>query len=199
MNEIILYLIRHGKTLGNENKLYCGSTDLELSEIGRGELNKLNTELKYTTCKLNYTSGAKRANETFNILFPNRDFIEKRGFWEYDFGDFEMKSYEMLKADKYYQEWICDSTGSVYCPNGESRQDFFKRLDIAMMELFAEVLESGEKEALLVCHGGVIGTLLERYYDDSKDFFSYQPQCGRGYKVKLIMDKTIKMEVLEEI
>ena len=30
-----IYLIRHGKTEANEKHLYCGSTDLPLSEKGR--------------------------------------------------------------------------------------------------------------------------------------------------------------------
>ena len=33
-----IYLIRHGKTEANEKRLYCGSTDLPLSEKGRAEL-----------------------------------------------------------------------------------------------------------------------------------------------------------------
>ena len=36
-----VYLIRHGKTEANEKRLYCGSTDLPLSEKGREELNRL--------------------------------------------------------------------------------------------------------------------------------------------------------------
>ena len=33
-----LILIRHGKTEANEEHLYCGSTDLPLSEFGKAEL-----------------------------------------------------------------------------------------------------------------------------------------------------------------
>ena len=36
--EMTIYLIRHGKTLANERRLYCGSTELSLSEQGREEL-----------------------------------------------------------------------------------------------------------------------------------------------------------------
>ena len=39
-----IYLIRHGKTLANERKLYCGSTDLSLSEQGREELNRIHLD-----------------------------------------------------------------------------------------------------------------------------------------------------------
>ncbi len=32
---MIIYLIRHGKTYCNENKLYCGISDVPLSEEGK--------------------------------------------------------------------------------------------------------------------------------------------------------------------
>ena len=40
-----IYLIRHGKTEANEKHLYCGSTDLPLSEAGRGELQGVHYEI----------------------------------------------------------------------------------------------------------------------------------------------------------
>ena len=36
-----IYLIRHGKTKANERRLYCGSTDLPLSLVGREELSRI--------------------------------------------------------------------------------------------------------------------------------------------------------------
>ena len=40
-----IYLIRHGKTRANEQRRYCGSTDLPLSEGGRAELDALSYRL----------------------------------------------------------------------------------------------------------------------------------------------------------
>ena len=40
-----LYLIRHGKTMANEKHLYCGSTNLPLSEKGIEELQNLHYEI----------------------------------------------------------------------------------------------------------------------------------------------------------
>lgn len=79
-------------------------------------------------CKRNFTSGVKRANETFNILYPNKKYEVIKEFGEYNFGDFELKSYEMLKEDKEYLDWILDESKEVCCPNGESRRDFEKRM-----------------------------------------------------------------------
>ncbi|MBR4078576.1 MAG: phosphoglycerate mutase family protein, partial [Christensenellaceae bacterium] len=35
-----LYLIRHGRTMANEKWLYCGSTDIPLSDNGVKRINK---------------------------------------------------------------------------------------------------------------------------------------------------------------
>ena len=41
-----IYLIRHGRTEANDNWLYCGSTDLSLSDRGREELQQIAEEGK---------------------------------------------------------------------------------------------------------------------------------------------------------
>ena len=63
-----IYLIRHGKTEANEKHLYCGSTDLPLSETGRAELEQLHYDLKNVRF---LSSGVKRTNETMQILFDD--------------------------------------------------------------------------------------------------------------------------------
>ena len=92
---MIIYLIRHGRTYCNENKLYCGISDVSLSEEGKKELEEKRKSVRVPICKRNFTSGAKRANETFNILYPNKKYEVVKEFGEYNFGDFELKSYEI--------------------------------------------------------------------------------------------------------
>lgn len=199
MNKIVLYLIRHGKTLCNERRLYCGKSNVSLSELGYKEIIELKSTVDYPKCRLNYTSGAKRTNETFEILFPNSKYSKKNDFFEYDFGDFEMKSYEMLKDNSDYIAWIMDESKNVKCPNGECKEEFYRRISKALRRLFREVIEKGEEEALLICHGGVIGTLLELFCKSSKDFYTMQPSCGRGYKLEVKVDKDIEIKILGEI
>lgn len=198
MNDIILYLIRHGKTYCNEEKLYCGSSDVPLSNKGIEKLKALKERKNYPICNLNYTSGAKRANETFELLYGHKNYEIKKEFFEYDFGDFERKSYEMLKENKDYINWITDDTDEICCPNGESKRQFYKRIDEAFQGLLKEIQSRSETEALLLCHGGTIGTLLWLFYDNSNNFYEHQPSCGGGYKLKVSYDERIKIEVLEE-
>lgn len=197
MNKFEIYLIRHGKTIANEKRLYCGKTDLTLSQIGRSELN--NFTLKYPKCDLYFTSGAKRANETLEILFGKVDYEEVKNFFEYDFGDFEMKSYEELKEDKSYIEWILDKEGKVFCPNGESKEVYRKRIKNEFLSLLKLLKEKNINSVALVSHGGTIGTILEEFYDNNKSFYEYQPSYGEGYKltVEYFEDKFNISEAIE--
>ena len=99
-----IFLIRHGRTLANEQHLYCGSTDLPLSRAGR-EVLANRPPIDVGTAHF-ITSGMRRCNETLAILFGDVPYEVVRDFREIDFGAFEMKSYEMLKDEPAYQTWL---------------------------------------------------------------------------------------------
>lgn len=183
MNEVKLYLIRHGKTYCNEKKLYCGKSDVDLTENGIQELKEILKKTKYPKCDFYFTSGAKRANQTLEILCPENKYTELEKFFEYNFGDFELKSYEELKLFKEYIEWIQDKEEKVKCPNGESKEEFRKRIIEGFNELIEYFIESDIKTALGVTHGGSIGMILEMLYDDKKKFYEWQPKNGEGYEL----------------
>ena len=105
-----VYLIRHGKTLGNAEKRYVGRrTDEELSEEGIkdtnemfGSISKLIADRVDRVC----SSPMKRAVQTAEILFG--DYVPETidNLVEIDFGVFEGKNYEELNGDEIYQKWI---------------------------------------------------------------------------------------------
>ena len=71
-------LLRHGRTRANEEWLYCGSTDLPLSEKGREELAAAAREGRWPelTGFRVYTSGMRRTEETLEILFgPDYEIV----------------------------------------------------------------------------------------------------------------------------
>lgn len=223
MYKLELYLLRHGKTICNEKKLYCGTSDINLSENGKNELlefkilsdfnieneekldkeNKVTSSFKYPKCQKNYTSGAKRANETFEILYPENEYEIIKGFWEYNFGDFEMKSYDILKENKSYINWIMDIEGNVSDFNGESKVEYKNRISKTFKIFLNSCLIEKIKSALVVSHGGTIGTILELFYSNEKSFYEWQPKCGLGYKLvveynadltKIIINKVSKID-----
>lgn len=200
MKNLKVYLIRHGKTEANEKHLYCGKTDISLSERGKKELYDIKNTVKYPECTSFFSSGAKRANETLEILYPQKTYSEINEFWEYNFGDFEMKSYDMLKENKEYIKWITDKSGQVLCPNGESKSQYKERIK-EVFNLFIDMCYSESmRQVVLVSHGGTIGTILEIFYDSSKSFYEHQPACGRGYEIILEkVDNNIKFKEINKI
>ena len=63
-----ILLLRHGRTMANEEHLYCGSTDLPLSEEGRALLARKRGTYG-TDWESFYTSGLSRTRETLELIF----------------------------------------------------------------------------------------------------------------------------------
>lgn len=177
-----IYLIRHGKTYCNKKQLYCGKTDIDLSDSGINELRSKDTNI-YTKCDFYFTSGLKRTNSTLKIIYPNIRYTIIKNFSEYNFGDFELKSYEDLKNLKEYKLWINDKTQKIHCPNGESRLEFRYRIEEAFDKLIEYMIKEKKETSFGVIHGGVIGTILEFKYDNNKKFYEWQPKNGYGYEI----------------
>lgn len=179
-----LVLLRHGKTLANEQHLYCGATDIALSESGVTELRLAKEAGVYQDLapSIFITSGMQRADQTLTLLFGKEPDKRLPCFVEMHFGEFEMKSYDELKEQADYQRWISD-IHHVSCPNGESEIEFHSRLEEGMDELLSLYRSSSNdtKTVLLVAHGGVIAWAMERFFKGVKNFYEWQPRNGGGY------------------
>ena len=150
-----IYLIRHGRTEANDNWLYCGSTDLPLSEKGREELSQIHYDIKNVRF---LTSGRSRTNETLKILFGDVAYEEDSRFREVDFGVFEMRSYYEIQEDPDYQAWLEGDNEANVPPNGESGLQMKQRV----LEAFSEIKE----DTVVICHGGVIAAIMEHLFPD---------------------------------
>ena len=179
-----IHLIRHGVTRANESKLYCGRTDLPLSEGGAAELISLKNRGIYPlSADMYFTSGLIRTEQTVDIIYGNVGRIVVPDITECDFGAFEMKSYDELKEREDYQAWITDETGVIPCPGGESRNQFKKRVIDGFNHILYEVKRSGCGSAFVSCHGGVIACIIEYLSPNKGNFYERQPQPGRGYSI----------------
>ena len=166
-----IYLIRHGKTEANEQHLYCGSTDLPLSEAGRAELQNLHYEIKNVRF---LTSGMQRTNETLQVLFGEVPYEADPRFREVDFGNFEMHSYDQLKDRPDYQAWITGDNEANIPPRGESGH----QMKVRVLEAFSEIKE----DTCLIAHGGVIACIMEHLFpEEGRNRYQWQPKNGSGW------------------
>lgn len=193
---MILHLIRHGKTEANENKLFCGVTDIPLHKNGILELLEFKKELYYPTAELYIVSGLLRTVQTANILFDNPTLTVINELCEINFGDFEMQSYEQLKSTSAYQNWVLD-IDNLSPPNGESKKMFIERV----IEGFSKVKDllntTSINSCVIVTHGGVIATIMEHLFPNEKNFYQWQPACGKGYTLSIEDNITKYNELLQ--
>ena len=178
-----LILIRHGLTMANEKRLYCGSTDIGLSEAGIAQLTAQKAEVNYPDIAgmRVVTSGKKRCEETLAIIYGDIDHTRDERFAEMDFGVFEMHSYEELKDRPDYIEWITGDNESNIVPAGESGVIMQKRVLAALNELI-----SANRDAVVITHGGVISAVMAQLFPaENKNRYEWQPGPGRGYLIEL--------------
>ena len=179
---MVVHLIRHGKTTANEKQLYCGQTDIPLSEQGVLDILEYKQQGIYPlTVDLFFTSGRLRTEQTLNLIYGNplREILSQLA--EYHFGFFEMKSHADLELQDDYQSWIMDETGHVFCPNGDSKKSFAKRV----LRGFNLLLRQAQRveAVLVVCHGGVITCIMDNLFPDTRNFYEWHPEPGRGYSL----------------
>ena len=189
-------LLRHGSTPANEQWLYCGATDVSLSERGRAILEVKRSLGGYGSlqgrCVL--TSGMKRAEETLGILFGNVPHERCEGLREINFGVFEMKDYFALEKQADFQEWLRGGEEAVP-PGGESAAQFRRRV----LAAFRAVLERGG-DWLIICHGGVIAAIMDEYFPDpAKNRFDWQPMGGEGYELDFAGGKAVGFRSIPDV
>ncbi len=192
-----IHLIRHGKTTANEKMLYCGQTDVDLSENGQQEIKELVNSGIYPKCDIYFVSGLKRAKQTMGIIFGEVSHTSFEFLNEYNFGVFEMKTYEENKTHEEYQKWVDDTTGTYVCPGGESLEIFTKRVT----EGFREIMEkhSGDAENIaIVAHGGSIARIMEHLFIGERNYYEWLPKNGQGYTVTVEDGKVIEYKGLPE-
>jgi broad specificity phosphatase PhoE len=155
-----LILIRHGETLWNKEGRVQGTSDVELSIIGKKQAELLALSLKDLPIESIHASPLKRAYETAEIIneFHQLDIQIYRDLMEMDQGDLEGLSFKELMASKkeFLQKWISDPA-SVKMPNGESLSELQKRAWSAMEEIIGK-----SQNALIVSHNFTIATILCR-------------------------------------
>ena len=171
---MIIYLIRHGKTSANEKHLYCGSTDLPLSETGKAELQDFCYDIKNVRF---LSSNMKRTNETLRILFGDVPYEVDPRFREVDFGTFEMHSYEELKDRPDYGAWLTGDNDANIPPQGESSLQMKARV----LGAFSEIKE----DTCIITHGGCIAAIMEHLFPgEGKNRYEWQPKNGCGYIIR---------------
>lgn len=185
-----LVLIRHGRTLWNKERRYCGCRDIGLSKEGKAQAVKLRQSLGDLSFDKIYCSNKKRALQTRQILFGRDEFSRVNSLREINFGVLEGLRHEEI-MDKYsevYEKWLTDPY-KTRIPKAETIQVFKKRVLGAIKKICRA--NSG-KTIAAVCHGGVIGVFVGNIMKKDKNFWRYVP-ASASVTVVEYKDKKFKL------
>lgn len=176
-----IYLIRHGKTMGNSFGRYIGRTDEPLLDEER---KKLETR-SYPEAEAVFVSPMRRCRQTAAAIYPGHSVRIVEELAECDFGSFENKNWKEMAGDAEYQRWI-DSNGTLPFPGGEDPMKFRQRCCLGFEKAMEECFRSKIKSAAFVVHGGTIMSILERYGVPEKGFYDWHAANGEGYRAQIL-------------
>jgi broad specificity phosphatase PhoE len=155
---IEITLIRHAETAGNLNHVWQGQGDSPLTALGRRQAAGLGERLADEDFDLVLASDLGRVLETASLAgFDPRPDPSWR---EVDIGRWEGLTREQV-AERFPEELRALSRGEeVAVGGGETWPEFGARCDAALRRLI-DGMQDGQR-ALVVAHGGVIGSLMGR-------------------------------------
>ena len=149
-----LFFLRH-TSLNVEIDVFYGQTDLDVSDSFEEEVKLIQKKIKNFNIDTNsikvYTSPLRRCIKLTNKLTEN--YIIDQRIKEMNLGDWEMKKMSSI-SNKEKLDWE-NNLLSFKIPNGESNNEFLKRLKSFLEDIF-----KFNEDALIVCHAGSINGML---------------------------------------
>ncbi|MDQ3654235.1 MAG: histidine phosphatase family protein [Chloroflexota bacterium] len=170
-----LYLVRHGQTLGNVEHLLVGHTDMPLDDLGVRQARQVGIRLQSTPLDAIVASPLQRAQITAHEIARHHEAeltLDHR-LKEINFGHAE--GLTMAEAVSRYPEIMTLHTDPLdehfEWPGGDVRS----RFHTAIFATFTDIaLAHQHRHVAVVCHGGVIGSLLAQLDGGSpNDYVTY--------------------------
>ena len=155
----VIYIVRHGQSLGNLKGGFAGRTDYPLSELGHKQARMTADYLREKRIDVVLSSTLTRAKQTAEPIAAYRSLpvLPRPEFMEINFGHWEGQPLDQV--EKEYNgaesEWKTAMYNTV-CPNGESTVECYAR---AVAALQKAAKEFDGKDICIVTHGALIKCL----------------------------------------
>lgn len=155
-----LYLMRHGETDLNLDGVYYGWTDCDINKKGIKQAIFGAQYFKKIPLDAVVSSDLLRAKHTAQIIAKEKELfvLEEKSFREIHFGNWENKHFKFIEKNdtENWKAW-CDDWENTSFPNGESFQNFYKRVIDGLYHL---IKQYEHKTVLLVSHNGVLSAIF---------------------------------------
>ncbi len=148
-----IYIVRHSKTIWNEQKRLQGHKDSKLTDQGIDNAKALKCFLQNNGIVFDriYSSPILRAYETAKIIAGNQTIVLDERLKEMNFGDYEgCLIQDLLSMNPSYYDYMWNSPHLFdRLPNGESYEEVNERID----SFFNDIKKSNDESILIVTHG----------------------------------------------
>lgn len=167
-----LFLVRHGQTTANVERIFAGQTDVMLTEQGRQEALAIRPILADFSFDRVYTSDLTRAIETQTLALPNAVSTPTPLLREFDEGDLIGMGFE--EAYALY--------GDAFMATRDYRPFHGETADMACHRLrqFLSMLERDPCENVIAfAHNGMMACMLRLVLDAPCDLHAMEcPNCA---------------------
>ncbi len=145
-----IYLIRH-TSVDIPTGICYGQSDVDVKSSFPEEASFVKLQIEGIAFDRVYTSPLTRARKLASFCgFPDAEPDSR--LIEFNFGDWELQSYERLYSeDSYFRAWINDYL-HLRCPNGDNLMDQVARV----RSFLISVNQEGHNKVCAFCHGGVL-------------------------------------------
>ncbi|WP_118987114.1 adenosylcobalamin/alpha-ribazole phosphatase [Photorhabdus sp. CRCIA-P01] len=157
-----LFLVRHGQTEANLSGVFCGMTDVALTETGIHQARQVAHCLSAVTFSQATSSTLRRARHTAEIILADHSLSASidAQLNEMHFGAWEMRHHHDLQHEdaQAWSAWLADWQ-QASPTGGETFSAFAARIENVVQQL---LIQKSKDNRLLVTHQGVLGLLLAR-------------------------------------
>lgn len=155
-----IILVRHGKTIYNQENRYQGQSDVPLNREGINQARALRRKFKNEKIDIIFTSDLLRAVQTAEEIAKDRNIkiIKDKRLREINYGIFEGLNVEEIKAKyaKVLQNWW-DNPLKTKIPEGETVKELEKRVSQFLKDILRKYKN---KNIIVVSHSGPLRMLI---------------------------------------
>ncbi len=199
MKNYKIHLIRHGMTEGNKVGYFTGHMDVPVCEEGIAEINEILKHYSYPEVDHVYCSPLQRAVTTAKMIYPEHEAEAIENLKELSVGDFEGVLLTELAKTEDYQNWLTD-TVNFTPPNAEENiKEFVERVYRGLDEVFIDMCKNNYTEAAVVCHGGVISSLLANFGQPKGSVQEWKAENVRGFSISISTQSWCTLKFFEVI
>ncbi len=135
----LIYIIRHGESIGNSLRRCLGHTDLGLTKLGLAQADATARALADIECAAIYSSDLSRAMQTAepHSKLRGMEIIPRRELREIYLGEWENQAVDDIIAEygeKFTVEWR-EHFGVFTSPSGESVPQLRERIHAAVVDI----------------------------------------------------------------